>query len=389
MTTGLAEREESGWGLPLHPEAIRLSEEEIARAAALVDPADEPELAWTRYLRGLALAALRKGLKHRYAAITIGPELSPEAPQRLLALNGRATQLLCISPQAETVEVPLSPWREAATAPQLLLLAQVDEDHGTVQFLGVLDAVGFVAEIRRLGAAAKAAVELPLERFGGGLERLLRWVRLLEPDALPRAGLGGSSVAQVVERTAMAGLQQWLAQVLSSPTLIPLPVVGTRGGVGPVVRMITPEVKSAADGSAIAQALCPTPSIWAETPLAEILVEQEGKVVWQLLATRRNPIEGPIQWPLDPLLPQQRLTIRLRPYGAPGGAYAAVTLIAPDAAVMQEGEEAIEHGLRELLEVDAGSIEQSQPEEKSVVAEVRARQWLVLSGRSSEIFSND
>lgn len=389
MTTGLAEREGSGWGLPLHPEAIRLSEEEMATPASLVDSADEPELAWSRYLRGLALAALRKGLKHRNAAITIGPELSPEDPQRLLALNGRATQLLCTSPLAETVEVPLSHWRDTATAPQLLLLAQVDEDHGTVQFLGVLDAAGFVAEVRQLGAAAQATVELPLERFGGGLERLLRWVTLLEPDALPRAGLGGISVAQVGERTAMAGLQQWLGQVLSRPTLIPLPVVGTRGGVAPVVRLITPEVKTTADGSAIVQAVCHTPSIWAETPLAEILLEQEGKVVWQLLATRRNPIEGPIQWPLDPLLPQQRLTIRLRPYGAPGGAYAAVTLIAPDAAEMQEGEEAIEHGFRELLEVDAGSKEQSQPEEKSVVAEVRARQWLALRDNSSESVSND
>lgn len=389
MTTGLAEREESGWGLPLHPEAIRLSEGEMARAASLVDSADEPEDAWSRYLRGLALAALRKELKHRNAAITIGPELSPEDPQRLLALNGRATQLLCISPLAEAVEVPLNPWRDAATAPQLLLLAQVDEDHGTVQFLGVLDAVGLVAEIRRLGASAQAAVELPLERFGGGLERLLRWVRLLELDALPRAGLSGSSIAEVGGRTAMEGLQQWLAEVLSSPSLVPLPVLGTRGGVAPVVRMITPEVKSAADGSAIAQALCPTPSIWAETPLAEILLEHEGKVLWQQLATRRQPIEGPIPWPLEPLLPQQHLTIRLRPYGAPGGAYAVLSLIAPDAVVMREGEEVIEKGLRELLEDDPLAIGPSRPVDRAIDVEVRARQWLVLSGRSSESFSND
>ncbi|MCP9826227.1 hypothetical protein [Synechococcus sp. EJ6-Ellesmere] len=389
MTTNLAEREGSGWGLPLHPEAIRLSEEEMARAAALVDLAEEPELAWTRYLRGLALAALSKELKHRNATITIGPELSPEDPQRLLALDGRATQLLCISPLADAVAVPLSPWRDAATAPQLLLLAQVDEDHGTVQFLGVLDAVGLVAEIRRLGASAQAAVELPLERFGGGLERLLRWVRLLEPDALPRAGLGGSSVAQVGERTAMAGLQQWLAQVLSSPTLMPLPVLGTRGGEAAVVRLITPEVKTAADGSAMTQAVCPTPSIWAETPLAEILLEQEGKVVWQQLATRRNPIEGPIRWPLDPLLPQQRLMICLRPYGAPGGAYAVVTLIAPDAAVMQEGDEVIENELRELLEVDPVVIKPSQQEARAVTAEARVRQWLAIGSRRLEVSSDD
>jgi hypothetical protein len=378
--TSRVQREEGGWGLPLHPEAIRLSDDEIARAAALVDPEDDPELAWTRYLRALALAALREELKYRKASITIGPELSPEDPQRLLAINGRASQLLCIGTQAETVVVPLSPWRDVATAPQLLLVAEVDEDHGTVRFLGVLDAVRFVAETKRNLAAAQAAVELPLERFGGGMERLLRWVRVLDPDALPRAGFSGSSFAQVGERDAMAGLQEWLAQVLSSPTLIPLPVLGTRGGMAQVVRLITPEAKTAADGSAIAQALCPTPSIWAETPLAEILLEQDGKVAWHQLATRGNPIEGPIRWPLGPLMPQQRITIRLRPYGAPGGAFAALILIAPNDTVMQEGKEAIEQGLRVLGDMEKGPEWRVQDEESAYSAEIRAHKLLLPDG---------
>ncbi|MGB5134452.1 MAG: hypothetical protein WBN89_04685 [Prochlorococcaceae cyanobacterium] len=382
MTSGLAERDDSAWGLPLHPEAICLSEEEMARAAALVDPADEPEAAWTRYLRALALAALRKELKQRNAAITIGPELSPEDPQRLLALNGRATQLLCVSPLAETVKVPLSHWRETAKAPQLLLLAQVDEDQGTVQFLGVLDAVAFVAEVQSQEADARATVELPLDHFGGGLERLLRWVRLMEADDLPRAGLSDMSSAQPGGRAVLEGLQQWLAQVLSSPTLVPLPVLGTRGGATAQVRLITPAVKLAADGSPIAEALCRTPSIWADTPLAEILIEQEGKVVWQRLATRRNPIEGPIAWPLQPLLPQQRITIRLRPYGALGGSYAMLTLVTPDGALMQRREEAIEQGLRQLLETDSKDLKQSLQLSQLVASELLARLWFDNGGKS-------
>jgi hypothetical protein len=388
MTSSVAEQEDGGWGLPLHPEAIRLSEEEIAKAAGLVNPTEDQELGWTRYLRGLALAALRKELKQRNAVITIGPELSPEDPHRLLALNGRATQLLCISTQAETVVVPLTPWRETATAPQLLLLAKVDEDLGTVQFLGVLDAGTFVAGIRRHKAAAQEAMVLPLERFGGGLQRLLRWVNLLEPEALPRAGLGSVSMSPESTRAVMAGLQQWLEQVLSSPSLIALPVMGTRGGMSLVVRLINPEVKTSANGSAVAQALCSTPSIWAEQPLAEILLVQEEKVLWQLLATRQKPIIGPVRWPLDPLLPHQRMTVRLRPFGAPGSAYAELVLVAPDADLMQEGEKAVEQSRREMMEADLEVARQAPQEERAVDIEVRARQWIALDFRLLEGSSN-
>ena len=80
----------------------------------------------------------------------VGPELNPEDPDRLLALNGLATHLLCASPLADVVEVPLNHWRKTATAPQLLLLAQVDEDAGVVHFPGVLDARAFVAEVMRV-----------------------------------------------------------------------------------------------------------------------------------------------------------------------------------------------------------------------------------------------
>jgi hypothetical protein len=388
MTSSVAEQEDGGWGLPLHPEAILLSEEEMARAATLVSPVDDPELSWEKYLRSLVLVALRKGLKHRNAVITIGPELSPEDPRRLLALNGRATQLVCISTQAETVVVPLTPWRDTASAPQLLLLAKVDEDQGTVQFLGVLNAVSFVGEVRLHQAAAQTDLVLSLKRFGGGLERLLRWVNLLELDALPRAGLDSASPAPESVRVVMAGLQQWLEQFLRSQSLIPLPVMGTRGGMTHVVRLINPEVKPTTNGSAVAQALCATPSIWVEQPLTEILLIQDKKVLWQLLATRQKPIVGPVKWPLSPLLPHQRMSVRLRPFGALGGAYAELILVAPDADIMRSGEQAVDQLQEELMNMDIKVASQIREEKRAAAVEARARQWIALNNMPLEKVSD-
>lgn len=358
---------------PLGLEAILLSDEEITAAAESAASESDPERAWTRYLRALAVTALRKELRSRKAEVVVGPELEPEAPDRLLALNGLASQLLCVSPLAETVSIPLAHWRQTTTAPQLLLLAQVDEDQGVVQFPGVLAAAAFLAEVRGMKAASQEEIELPLERFGGGLERLLRWITLLESEALPRLGLAGPAVDR---GAGIEGLRQWLEQWLANrPALVPLPVTGTRSGEAATVQLITPEVEIAPDGTAMATAVCGTPSIWATTPLAEILIEQEGTAVWQKLATRRQPIEGPISWPLEPLHPEQRVTIRMRPYGATGGAYAVLTLIAPDAAALERGEEAIRKQLNEsqMMDFDA--------EDRALASDVQARLWLALNGK--------
>ena len=376
MTARLPAMEEPRWGGPLLPEAIALEDDELRKAVDTLLPGEDPEQGWTRYQRALALLALRRWLKHRKAAVVVGPEIRPEDPDRLLAIGGRATQLLCASSLAEEVLVPLRAWEQTATAPQLVLLAIVDEDNGVVEFPGVLEAAAIVAEIKEHLESTEESIELRTTLFQGGLERLLRWVTLLEPEALPRAGLSGMETAESGGCGVMEGLQQWLARVISSSALVPLPVLGTRGAASAEVRLITPEVTRTADDSSIAEALCSTPSIWADTPLAEILLEQDGETVWQQLATRQNPIEGPQPWPLKPLLPRQQLTIRLRPHGAAGGAYATLILIAPNATVMEKMEEAIQQRWQELLNTGASAIDESLQQDWAVVAEIRARQWL-------------
>ena len=370
------------WGRPLSPEAISLDPEELRQAAAVLVPGEDPEQAWIRYLRALALLALRRWLKQRGASVLVGPELEPEAPDRLLAIQGLATQLLCVSALAEEALVPLGPWKQATTAPQLALLAQVDEENGVVEFLGVMDAAAVVTEIQKLRIADQESIELPVHLFNGGLERLLRWVTLVAPEALPRAGLVASKSTAADDP--LASLQQWLAQLLGSATLIPLPVLGTRAGSVPVLRLITPQVQLADDGLAFAEAVCSTPTIWAEAPLAEVVIEKEGKVVWQQLATRHNPIEGPIPWPLVALEPGQQITIRLRPWGVTGGAYAALNLTAPNSTALQNGEEAIRKQLDESQAMDRRITADSDAEGRSVASEVRARLWLASRKREEK-----
>jgi hypothetical protein len=145
----------------------------------------DPSLPASTSDREMAIAALRKGLADRSLDLPLGPEIDPADPNRLLAINHRAVQLVCAPVGAERVPVLLHLWRSAPTAPQLLLLAVVDDENGWVHLAGTLTAAEFVALAPRAPAGDDSLL-LPISAFSGGLARLLRLVRLLRADALPR-----------------------------------------------------------------------------------------------------------------------------------------------------------------------------------------------------------
>ncbi len=164
-------------------------------------------------LRALAITALRQAMTERLLALPLGPELDLEAPDRLLALNRFALQLVCGGLAADQLAIPTAPWREATAAPQLLLAALVDGENGVVHFPGVLTGEEWIQAAR--GTATKEpqsldspdALPLDVAQFRGGIERLFTLVQLLEPAALPRLALTPSG------NPALAALARGAAQV--------------------------------------------------------------------------------------------------------------------------------------------------------------------------------
>ncbi len=347
------EQVEGAMGRPLAAGAILLSEKDLQRAAQQLDPAQSLEERWARFLRLLSLQALKRWLGERKPSVVVGPELNPEDPDRLLALNGLATQLLCVSPLADVVEVPLIHWRKTATAPQLLLLAQVDEDAGVVHFPGVLDGRAFVAEVMHNRAGEMEVLQLPLKQFEGGLERLVRWVTLLDHEALPREGLEKDKEGRVGTEL-LFRLESWLAETLAAlPAQTYLKVAGARSGTPPGMHMITPFVEISADGQASAMAVCSGPSLWADCPLAEVQIWRKGELLWRQRAKLHEPIEGPIPWPLEPLQPPEQLIVWVRPYESPGGSGADFVLSPGEPGVIQANDALID---KVLSDISAGEL---------------------------------
>ncbi|MFM7550162.1 MAG: hypothetical protein ACKO8I_15120 [Cyanobacteriota bacterium] len=160
----------------------------------------DPSLPAAASDRELAVAALRQGLADRSLDLPLGPELDPADPARLLAVNHLAVQLVCAPLLADQVAIPLSFWRTAATAPQLLLLAAVEDENGWVHFVGTLTAQEFVA-LAPEGIPSEDGLLLPVARFPGGLSRFLSLVRLMQPEALPRLAYPLQSTAAATTST--------------------------------------------------------------------------------------------------------------------------------------------------------------------------------------------
>ncbi|MFM7676614.1 MAG: hypothetical protein ACKO5F_13780 [Synechococcus sp.] len=141
-----------------------------------------------RQLRHLAITALRFALQERQLDLPLGPSLDPEDPKRLLSLNHLAVQLAITGLSSDVVSFATSPWRRQETAPQLLLVAAIDDELGVVHVPGVLTAAEVASAVGRCDLEQES-LELPLEAFSGGLERLFTLALLVRPEALPRQAL--------------------------------------------------------------------------------------------------------------------------------------------------------------------------------------------------------
>lgn len=154
--------------------------------------------------RELAVLALQQAMAERRLQLPLGPQLELGNPERLLNLNRFAVQLVCGGLMADQLGVPLAPWAEASTAPQLLLAALVDDEEGVVHFAGTLTAT----ELQQAARSAADGLWLPLSSLKGGVDRLFTLVQLLEPEALPRLAI------QPPEPESLAVFQRTAAQVL-------------------------------------------------------------------------------------------------------------------------------------------------------------------------------
>jgi hypothetical protein len=142
-------------------------------------------------------------------------------------------------------------------------------------------------------------------------------------------------------------MQQSQTSTVAIATQLALALVVSLGGsravaADPEVCVLAPHVDPASTTTpqALPTALVPLrrPTLFVREPLAELRLEGEAVLLWRSLPPRGSPLEGPQSWPILPLQPGQRLTLRLRPFGVAPDQFATIRLQAAPAQRLAAGE---------------------------------------------------
>ncbi len=313
--------------------------------------------------RSIAITALKKILEDRNLSLPLGPELGLKEPERLISLNKFAVQVVITGFTSDEITIPLKAWYQSGAAPQLLLAAQVDEENNVVFFHGVLTASEFEQLISK-HLNGQQAINLSVDQFAGGIDRLLRFVRLLEPSAIPREGLITQSnsewnwnqinrqVKRVISITVLGAgmillgpelLRPKLSGSIASLTSTEIQVaMMTRGSIEVGKRsicLLTPEKNG---NQMVAFVSIDRPVIIVREPLSEINIsikKSEGKdqVLFRRSTSSKQRIEGPIHWPTNyPIQPGEVFDLSFRPKGFSPGSSAIIQIQANPNTKLQQ-----------------------------------------------------
>ena len=303
--------------------------------------------------RELAIAALQKIIKDRELTLPLGPELDLNNPKRLLILNRFAIEVLTVGMTIDEISIPLEHWYRAGAAPQILLAAQIDEENNVVSFPGVLTGEEFKQLVSDQLNNQKE-VSISVNEFKGGVDRLLSFVRLLEPSAITREGFANKAdwswkpITKKI-KSSLSITAFGVAAIVLGPQIFRPRLLGgvamlsgdsieianyTRSyqaagpkTVVPSACLLSPSfVKDKENLNAISFLSIDKPLIFSMSPLNEIKISRGGNIVWSQSATIENPIRGSIPWPIAPIKAGEKLVLSIRPKGTSMGEEAKIIL---------------------------------------------------------------
>ena len=139
----------------------------------------------------LSIEALKQVIKDR----DINKEIKIKKQNKYkksLSINDLHIQIALCGLGAEEVSIPLDIWKSARTAPQVILVAQVDDENNIVNFPGILTGTNFIKYIRN-NFSKGSTICMPISEFEGGVDILFSYVKFFNKNSLPRIGLNKNS----------------------------------------------------------------------------------------------------------------------------------------------------------------------------------------------------
>ena len=298
--------------------------------------------------RELTIKSLKQIIKDKNLNIPLGPKLDLDNPERSILLNKFDIQVISTTLISEEITVPLKNTRIKNKGPQIFLAAQVEEELNIVYFRGILTSEEF-QEIVKSKKIKGDEVNISINCFTGGINRLLRFVRLLDPIAIKRAYIPKQSYLiswnelQNKLRISSSIIIGAVLVSLFGPQLFRPRLIGGIATLTPEkyqvmsytrsftsqkneVCLLTPLANKNSNNELEAIVNIDEPVIYALKPLNEINIYKNGKIVWSKSATSKEKINGYLNWPLTPIKKSDNYKLSLRPESAGFGSNVEINL---------------------------------------------------------------
>lgn len=288
--------------------------------------------------RDKIISALKKYLKDKNLDLPLGPKLDLNNPQRSIILNKFDIQIVYTSLISDVIQIPLKNSKIKNKGPQLFLAAQLEEDLNVIYFKGVLKSSEFEKIVSKK-ELKKDFVGIEIENFKGGIERLIRYVRLLNPESIERTyfktAISNFKIPSLKIKFNLSTplIAGGFMAALIGPQIIRPRLIGGIAKISPStyeiqsftrssnlnsnsICLLTPTLTKNINNNFEAKIKIDKPVIYSLKPLNEINISKNGNIVWEKIASSKEKINGPINWPLNSINKKDSYRISLRPEGS-------------------------------------------------------------------------
>ena len=292
--------------------------------------------------RKAVLDALSISIKERKLNFGIGPLTHLRNPLKNIRINNFSIKIITTGIYADEVEIKPNEIEYKHSPPQLILLAQIDDEYDYVFFKGVLTAEEFSKLVpQRIN---NDYFSLEVDFFKGGIDRFFTFIQVLNPEFIKslQEDKKLSPLLNIRKKAAYitAGLTAGVAILLGS-NLSPTPrlasiqsqqvamVYTLRGNQDEAVKkicLVSPEITNTSDKKInLSEISVNKPLIYISSPSQKLAIIKNGVKEWE-----SSDLLGPIRWPLKAIKKGDNILLKIKPIDMSKGLETRIRLLPSD-----------------------------------------------------------
>lgn len=328
-------------------EKLTNSDDNFFEAKPISDSAVSIDIEKVKSLDQASIVALKKVISDENLNLEVKLISSIKDLDCLVEMNKFYIQIVITGISSDEAIIPLERWYKKNSAPQLILAMSIDEENGLIEFPGLITEKEFKALIKEPNPKNKY-VNIPINSFKGGINRLLSMIQILDLEALSREGLRESKIRinlldnLIFHRKKLSLGLLIIAGIFVSPSLFKPRLVYNLASISanklePIytrssseennIKICLLSPNSSFDGTKnIVNLSFDKPLIFPTTKVDKIIISKNGEIIWSREINSNKKSYKPIQWPIKPVEPNEEYLISFNQNDKSSEEYLDITL---------------------------------------------------------------